>query len=92
MEYRPSLPRKIAGWALLALGLAGAVLPILQGALFIALGLFILRHQYEWAQRGFAWAAERWPRAADRVEGLEARLVGWTRDRWAGVRARLGRP
>ena len=91
MEFRPSLPRKIAGWSLLALGVIGSVLPILQGALFFALGLFVLRHQYLWAHRGLAWAAQRWPNAVDKVEGMEARMIAWGRRRWDGVRGLLGR-
>lgn len=81
MEYRPSLGRKVFGWSLLGLGVLGSVLPILQGALFIALGLFVLRHQYRWAHRGMAWAQARWPRQVEAVESLEARLVHHAR-RW----------
>ncbi|GGG16259.1 hypothetical protein GCM10010964_00690 [Caldovatus sediminis] len=75
IEYRPSLGRKVFGWSLLGLGALGSVLPVLQGALFIALGLFVLRHQYRWAHRGMAWAQARWPRQVAAVEALEARLV-----------------
>lgn len=81
MEYRPSFGRKVFGWSLLGLGALGTVLPILQGALFIVLGLFVLRHQYHWAQRGMAWAQARWPRQVAMVESLEARLVQRMR-RW----------
>jgi hypothetical protein len=91
MEFRPSLPRKVAGWSFLALGVLGSVLPILQGALFFALGLFVLRHQYLWAHRGLAWAARRWPHAVDKVEGMEARLIAWARHRWARLRRLLRR-
>jgi uncharacterized membrane protein YbaN (DUF454 family) len=87
MEYRPSLPRKVAGWSLLGLGVLGAVLPVLQGALFFALGLFVLRHQYLWAHRGLAWAERRWPHAVARVEGMEARLIASARSRWQRVGA-----
>jgi hypothetical protein len=73
--YRPSVKRKLFGWSLLTLGVLGSVLPILQGALFFALGLFVLRHQYGWANRGMAWAQNRWPRQVEGVEALEARLI-----------------
>ena len=94
MEFRPSLPRKLAGWSLLFLGVLGSVLPVLQGALFFALGLFVLRHQYLWAHRGLGWAGDRWPNAVAKVEGMEARLIGWTRRkaaRWRNGARRLVR-
>ncbi|MBW8271384.1 PGPGW domain-containing protein [Caldovatus aquaticus] len=89
MEYRPSLRRKVFGWSLLGLGVLGSVLPVLQGALFIALGLFVLRHQYHWAHRGMAWAQARWPRQVEAVEALEARLVRRVRRWQAQARALL---
>jgi hypothetical protein len=75
----PSWMRKAAGLALLVLGVLGLVLPILQGALFLALGLFVLRDQYGWARRGMAKLHDRWPRQVERVEALEARLIVWGR-------------
>ena len=87
MEYRPSLKRKVAGFALLFLGALGTVLPILQGALFIALGLFVLRDQYAWAHRGMDWLRRRWPRQVEGVEALEGRMIGWFRRQ--GERLRL---
>ena len=76
---RPSLPRKVAGLSLLGLGVLGTVLPVLQGVLFIALGLFVLRDQYPWARRIMSRLHRRWPRQVDGVEAMEARLVGWAR-------------
>lgn len=87
MEYRPSLNRKIAGWALLVLGVLGLVLPILQGVLFLALGLFVLRHQYAWAAERLAWAERRWPQTVAKVEGMEVRMIAWARDRANRLRA-----
>lgn len=86
MEYRPSLKRKVVGIALLFLGVLGTVLPILQGVLFIALGLFVLRHQYAWAHRGMEWLRARWPRQVDGVEAMEARLIAWVRRQGAKLR------
>ena len=74
----PSLIRKLAGFGLLGLGLLGMVLPVLQGFLFLALGLFILRDQYDWARDGMARLRARWPRQVDGVEAMEARLVAWS--------------
>lgn len=75
----PSWQRKFAGFGLLVLGVLGLVLPILQGVLFLALGLFVLRDQYGWARRGMAKLEARWPKQVTQVEALEARLLGWSR-------------
>lgn len=75
----PSWKRKVAGFGLLLLGMLGLVLPFLQGVLFLALGLFVLRDQYPWARRAMARLQARWPRAVGGVEAMEARLLGWTR-------------
>ncbi len=77
MEFRPSLRRKAAGVSLLGLGVIGLVLPFLQGFLFLALGLFVLRHQYLWAHRGMGWIESRWPGAVLKAETLEGRCIGW---------------
>ena len=90
MEYRPSLKRKVAGFALLFLGALGTVLPILQGALFIALGQFVLRDQYAWAHRGMDWLRRRWPRQVEGVEAMEGRLIDWGQRQSARVRGLLG--
>ncbi|TDH62533.1 hypothetical protein E2C06_11760 [Dankookia rubra] len=79
MTGGPSLARKLAGFGLLGLGLLGLVLPILQGILFLALGLFILRDQYDWAREGMAKLRARWPRQVEGVEAMEGRLVAWSR-------------
>jgi hypothetical protein len=75
MEFRPSMKRKAAGWSLMGLGTLGLVLPFLQGFLFLALGVFVLRHQYLWAHRGMGWVAERWPGTVSKVEEMEDRLI-----------------
>ncbi len=73
------LQRKVVGFSLLVLGVAGLVLPILQGVLFLALGLFVLRDQYPWARRWMGKLEARFPRQMGQVERMEARLIGWTR-------------
>ena len=86
MEFRPSIKRKAAGWSLLGLGVLGLVLPFLQGFLFLALGTFVLRHQYLWAHRSMGWIEGRWPRTVAQVEGMEASLIRRVRD----TRHRMG--
>ena len=69
------------GWALLVLGVLGLVLPFLQGFLFLALGVYVLRDQHIWAADRWAWVARKWPGAVGAVEGLDAkvteRVAGW---------------
>jgi hypothetical protein len=72
---RPSLPRKIMGWAMLALGVLGLVLPFLQGFLFLAYGVFTLRDQHSWAARRWAWVAGRWPEMVGKLEAMELRML-----------------
>ena len=91
MEHRPSLKRKVAGFSLLFLGAIGTVLPILQGFLFIALGLFVLRDQYAWAHRGMDWLRRRWPRQVVGVEAMEARMIAWLRRQGERLRLRGNR-
>ncbi|MBB5691322.1 hypothetical protein GXW77_13475 [Roseomonas alkaliterrae] len=69
---RPSLPRKVTGWAFLALGVLGLVLPFLQGFLFLAVGVFVLRDQHVWAARRWSWVQGRWPQHVARIEEIEA--------------------
>lgn len=71
---RPCLPRKFMGWSLLLLGVLGLVLPFLQGFLFLALGIFVLRDQHIWAARRWGWVRRRWPQHVARVEEMEASL------------------
>lgn len=71
--------RKVLGFSLLVLGVLGLILPFLQGLLFLALGLFVLRDQYPWARRWMGKLEARFPRQMAQVEAMEARLIGWTR-------------
>ncbi|MBC7357387.1 MAG: hypothetical protein H5U10_02505 [Desulfacinum sp.] len=57
--------RIVAGSLLLVLGVAGLFLPVLQGALFIALGLVVLGREIPWVARLLDRLAQRYP-ALDR--------------------------
>jgi len=69
--------RHILGWGMLALGVAGLVLPVLQGWLFIAIGALILARDVPF----FA-------RMLDRIE----RRIPALRHPIARARARFGHP
>jgi uncharacterized membrane protein YbaN (DUF454 family) len=67
------------GYGFLALGVLGLFLPILQGVLFIVLGLLILSRHASWAERLLARLAERHPRLYLVIERAEGLLLGWKR-------------
>jgi hypothetical protein len=82
----PCPKRKAMGYGLLALGPVGLVLPILPGAVFFGLGVFVLRDQHVWAFRLFGKFATRWPGMAGRMEGMEDKA--WVKVRGFGARCR----
>jgi uncharacterized protein len=60
----------VIGWLLIAFGVVGLFLPVLQGVLFIMLGLLVLSREsvtaHRWLQRG----RQRYPR-------VDAKLKEW---------------
>ncbi len=64
----------VVGWVLLLVGVAGLVLPGLQGCLTIALAAAILSLVSEGAYRGLRRAFRGWPRGWRRVVRLRAWL------------------
>ncbi len=69
------------GWGLILLGVIGLFLPILQGALFLLIGLLILSSEYVWAHRlllkirnRFPAVAKRWDEAQIRAHKLMAKI------------------
>ena len=70
----------VIGWTLIALGVVGLFLPVLQGVLFILLGLWVLSTESETAHRWLENARKRHPKA-------DAKLKQW--GRW--WRRKLGR-
>lgn len=67
----------ILGWALIALGVVGLFLPVLQGVLFILLGLYVLSRESKTARRWLEHLRSRHP-------AVDARLHRWRErvDRW----------
>jgi uncharacterized membrane protein YbaN (DUF454 family) len=62
--------RLIAGVFLLLLGCIGLFLPVLQGILFIILGLILLAPESQWIQKGLKKLKERYPDIFLRVRNL----------------------
>ena len=62
----------VVGWLLIAFGVVGLFLPILQGVLFILLGLYVLSRESETAHRWLQHGRERHPK-------VDAKLRDWGR-------------
>ena len=64
----------LVGWIVLLVGVAGLVLPGIQGIATIVIGAAILsvasELAYEWMRKGLS----RWPKIWDRVEGFRDRI------------------
>jgi uncharacterized membrane protein YbaN (DUF454 family) len=76
------------GYGFLVLGVLGLVLPILQGFLFIAVGLLILGRYAPWASRLLDRACATHPRVASVIEKAES-VVARVEERLAALWQRL---
>jgi uncharacterized membrane protein YbaN (DUF454 family) len=64
----------LVGWVVLLVGVAGLVLPGIQGVVTILLGAAILSVASELAHRWMRRLLQRWPRIWDRVDGFRDRI------------------
>jgi uncharacterized membrane protein YbaN (DUF454 family) len=78
------------GYGFLALGVVGLFLPILQGVLFLALGLLILSRHASWAERLLGSLKRRHPRVHGVIEQAEGLLARGERAVVARVRRLFG--
>ncbi len=67
----------IIGWLFIVLGIVGLFLPILQGFLFILIGLGILSSRSETIKRFLKHLEERHPDLHNRAEKWKAKVKGW---------------
>ncbi len=67
----------IVGWFLVGLGVIGLFLPVLQGVLFIMIGLLILSSRSETVKRWLKHLEERHPHHHERMEKWRARIRSW---------------
>ena len=74
------------GYFFLFLGFIGLFLPILQGVLFLVVGLLILSKQAPWAERMLGRLKERYPMIARTVVAAEEVAERWMD--WLAVRLR----
>lgn len=64
----------LVGWVVLLVGVAGLVLPGIQGVLTIIVGAAILSVASETAHRWTRQCLQRWPKAHDRVEAFREKI------------------
>jgi hypothetical protein len=64
----------LVGWVVLLVGVAGLVLPGIQGVLTILLGAAILSVASELAHRWLRQILQRWPKLLHRVDGFRDKI------------------
>jgi uncharacterized protein len=69
----------LVGWGFVLLGIAGLFLPVLQGILFILIGLIILSSEYVWAHKLLQRLRQRFPSLAGKADVAQARAAAWMR-------------
>ena len=69
----------LVGWGFVLLGIAGLFLPVLQGILFILIGLIILSSEYVWAHKLVQRLRQRFPGVARKADEAQARAAAWMR-------------
>jgi uncharacterized membrane protein YbaN (DUF454 family) len=65
------------GWGFILLGIAGLFLPILQGILFILIGLLILSTEYAWAHNLLEKLKRRFPKIGAQIEKAKEKAARW---------------
>jgi uncharacterized membrane protein YbaN (DUF454 family) len=69
----------LLGWGFILLGIAGLFLPVLQGILFLLIGLIILSSEYVWAHKLLQRLRQRFPSVSRKADEAQARAAGWMR-------------
>lgn len=67
-EKMKDLITTVAGWVFIFLGVAGLFLPVLQGILFLMIGLYLLSRKAPWARRLLNRLRCRYPRLSGRLK------------------------
>ncbi len=64
----------VLGWGFILLGIVGLFLPVLQGLLFLLIGLLILSGESPWAKKLIQGFRKRFPRQYEKVHSLKERM------------------
>ncbi|MEK9645151.1 MAG: PGPGW domain-containing protein [Alphaproteobacteria bacterium] len=67
------------GWFFVVLGILGIFLPILQGILFLMIGMFLLSRESDWAKAKLEALKEKYPKFAAKYDEAEAAADRWWR-------------
>ena len=67
----------IVGWAFILFGIVGLFLPILQGILFILIGLIILSSDYVWAHHLLTRLRQRFPKISHAADKASQKVSAW---------------
>jgi uncharacterized membrane protein YbaN (DUF454 family) len=67
------------GWGFILLGIVGLFLPVLQGVLFLFIGLAILSSEYAWAHHLITRLRQRFPKFGRIADEAAAKAAGWLR-------------
>jgi uncharacterized protein YqgC (DUF456 family) len=65
------------GWGFVLLGIAGFVVPILPGLLFLAIGLLVLSGEYIWARNLLSKLTTRFPSLAAHLNHATEKAHSW---------------
>ncbi len=77
MESIKKVGLLVIGWFFIVLGILGLFLPILQGILFILIGLAILSSRSEKIKRFLKYLETRYPQYHGKVEAWKERIGKW---------------
>ena len=69
----------LVGWGFILVGIIGLFLPVLQGVLFLFIGLIILSSEYAWAHRLIAQLRQRFPKVGHVADEAAAKATSWLR-------------
>lgn len=78
------------GWVFMVLGVLGLFLPVLQGVLFLLIGLIILSSEYVWAHHLLLKVKERFPHLSRRGHEIALKTKTWLHRHLSDSRVRLG--
>ena len=65
------------GWLFILLGILGLFLPVLQGILFLLIGLYLLSTTSPWAERLLNRLRERFPKISKTFEEAKEKVASW---------------
>ncbi len=69
----------LAGWFFLLLGIVGLFLPVLQGILFIVIGLTLLSSEYVWSRKLLAALHAKFPKISRAAKLAMIKVNRWFR-------------